>query len=153
MQSLIQGLYFYSKLIHSAYRAEQLNLLLIFWWNFDNFELKSFELTFILSKKWGENYRLKIMYMSWKDSVWYRSANSCHTAEQENLEAWAGQLWWNDPRPPKNWKNKFVFKCILGYFHFFEQLFFLVENRPIQTPLLVENSTIFLKPSLIDLLN
>ena len=49
------------------------------------------------------------------------------------------------PTPQKIEKNKFVLKCILGHFQYFEPMFFLVENRPIQTPppLLVENSTNF----------
>ena len=44
-------------------------------------------------------------------------------------------------------KNKFVLKCFLGHFECFKQLFFLVVNWPILTPLpspLLENSTIFL---------
>ena len=49
----------------------------------------------------------------------------------------------NNP-PPQIEKNKFVLKCILGHFQYFEPMFFLVENRPIRTPpLLVENSTNF----------
>ena len=48
------------------------------------------------------------------------------TAAQENLEAWGGQLWWNE-------KEKFVLKCILGNFQCFEPMFFLVENWAIQT--------------------
>ena len=28
------------------------------------------------------------------------------TAAQENLEAWGGQLWWNDPPPQKKTNEK-----------------------------------------------
>ena len=73
-------------------------------------------------------------------------------AVQESLEAWGGQLRWNDPPPPsKIEKNKFVLKCILGNFQYFQPMVFLVENLPIRPPpLLVENSIIFIfKLSLI----
>ena len=51
-----------------------------------------------------------------------------------------------NPDPPKIEKNKFVLKCILGHFQYFEPMFFLVENRPIRpSPLLVENATNFFK--------
>ena len=49
------------------------------------------------------------------------------------------------PDPPKIENNKFVLKCILGHLQCFEHLFFLVENRPIPPPLLVENYTFFFK--------
>ena len=49
------------------------------------------------------------------------------------------------PTPLKMEKNKFVLKCFLGHFECFKQLFFLVENWPILTPPLVENSTNFFK--------
>ena len=56
---------------------------------------------------------------------------------------WSVMVKW-PPTPPKIEKNKFVLKCILGHFQYFEPMFFLVENRPIRpTPFLVENSTNF----------
>ena len=54
------------------------------------------------------------------------------------------------PTPPKIEKNKFVLKCILGHFQYFEPMFFLVENQPIRTtpPLSGKFHYFFFKPSL-----
>ena len=62
---------------------------------------------------------------------------------------WSVMVKW-PPTPQKIEKNKFVLKCILGHFQWFEQYLFLVENRPIRPPPpLVENSpNFFFNPSL-----
>ena len=67
------------------------------------------------------------------------------TREVRSLR-WSDMMKW-PPTPHKIEKNKFVLKCILGHFQYFEPMFFLVENRPIRISPppynLVENSTNF----------
>ena len=54
------------------------------------------------------------------------------TREVRSLR-WSVMVKW-PPTPPKIEKNKFVLKCILGHFQYFEPMFFLVENWLIRTP-------------------
>ena len=85
------------------------------------------------------------------ESVWYGSANSCQMASQERLEAWGGQLWWNDHRPHQKLKKKVCLKMHFRPFPVFWAYVFLsgksADPKP-SPPLSGKFHYFFLKPSL-----